>query len=139
MITFAIMFLLVAAAFFLTNTSFKNIQAAGYIGKSSKSFYAAEGGMEIFIYEKFKGTPPFTLDSYVVGDVLSCGCITNNGALKTEVAAGTSAVCNIGVGATDCDAQNMYFNVKKITDAENNKVKATGGYQDIERAVKMQW
>lgn len=138
-ITFTVMFLLLASAFYLTNTSVKNLQAANYIGMSSKSFYAAESGVEIFVFEKFKGTPPFVLDPYVAGDVLACGCVANNGTIKTVIANGASAVCSAGAGATDCNQQNMHFNVEKITGAENNKIKSTGGYQNTERAVRMQW
>lgn len=137
-ITFAIMFLLVSAAFFLTNSGFKNLEVATHVGGSSKSFYAAESGLEVFIFEKFKGTPPFELDSYTTGDIVACGCITNDGVIKTEVASGTPVECSIGGGATECNAHEMHFEVEKA-ELANNRVKSTGGYQNIERAVRMQW
>lgn len=139
LITFIIMTLLVAAALYSTSSAIKNFDVAQFTSESSKAFYGAEGGIEVFIYEKNKGSPLLAIDGYAASDTLVCGCITNNNTFKKVIASGSSAVCNAGGGVNDCDMSNMHFIVEKVSDSDNSRVKSTGGYQDIERAVRIQW
>ncbi len=127
-VTFITMFLLFAAAFYFSNTSLKSLKVAFFTGDSSKSFYAAESGIEIFAYEKNYGA--LAVGGYSIGDILVCGCIAENNTYTIDIAlAGVPAACVCASGDVD-------FNVYKIA---NDKVKSSGGYLGASRAVRVQW